>query len=98
MLLALKIITNHNDMQEVPNLKGMSIINLEEIVKAKNLRFEVIDSSKYTSKLPPFSVIDHLPFAGQLVKKNRKICLISIPPKLRHREKKKKSPQRIRIP
>ena len=73
MLVALKIITNHNDMQEVPNLKGISITNLEEIVKAKNLRFEIIDSSKYTSKLPPFSVIDHLPFAGKLVKKNRKI-------------------------
>lgn len=73
MLIALKVITYHNDTQEVPNLKGYSIINLEEIVKAKNLRFEIIDSSKYTSKFPPFSVIEHLPSAGQMVKKNRKI-------------------------
>ena len=60
-------------MQEVPNLKGISIIKLEEIIKAKNLRFEIIDSSKFTSEFKPLSVIEHLPSAGQLVKKNRKI-------------------------
>ena len=60
-------------MQEVPNLNGISIIKLEEIIKANNLRFEIIDSSKFTSKFNPLSVIEHLPSAGQLVKKNRKI-------------------------
>ena len=73
MLLILKVITYHNDMQEVPNLKGISIIKLEEIIKTKNLRYEIIDSSKFTSKFKPLSVIEHLPSAGQLVKKNRKI-------------------------
>ncbi len=56
-------------MQEVPNLNGITIIKLEEIIKAKNLRFEIIDSSKFTSKFKPLSVIEHLPSAGQLVKK-----------------------------
>ena len=73
ILWVLKVVTYHNDMQEVPNLNGISIIKLEEIIKAKNLRFEIIDSSKFTSKFKPLSVIEHLPSAGQLVKKNRKI-------------------------
>ena len=73
MLLALKEITYHNDMQQVPNLVGISIIKLEEIIKVKSLRFEIIDSSKFNSKFKPLSVIEHLPSAGQLVKKNRKI-------------------------
>ena len=73
MLLALKEITYHNDMQQVPNLVGISIIELEEIIKAKSLRFEIIDSSKFNSKFKPLSVIEHLPSVGQLVKKNRKI-------------------------
>ena len=73
LLLALKVITYHNDMQEVPNLKGVSITKMEEIINSKNLRFEIIDSSKFTPKFKPLSVIEHLPSAGQLVKKNRKI-------------------------
>ena len=72
-LLALKVITYHNDMQKVPNLEGVSINELEIIIKAKNLRYEIIDSSKFTPRFQPLSVIEHLPSAGQLVKKNRKI-------------------------
>ena len=34
---------------------------------------EIIDSSKFTPNLPPLSVIDHHPHAGQMVKKNRRI-------------------------
>ena len=73
LLYALKVITYHNDMQKVPNLEGVSINKLEKIIKAENLRFEIIDSSKFTPKFQPLSVIEHLPSAGQLVKKNRKI-------------------------
>ena len=60
-------------MQEVPNLKGFSYINLKKIIQDQNLRFEIIDSSKFTPNLPPLSVIDHHPHAGQMVKKNRRI-------------------------
>ena len=69
----LKLITHHNNMQEVPNLKGFSYINLKKIIQDQNLRFEIIDSSKFTPNLPPLSVIDHHPHAGQMVKKNRRI-------------------------
>ena len=60
-------------MQQVPNLKGFSYINLKKIIQDQNLRFEIIDSSKFTPNLPPLSVIDHHPHAGQMVKKNRRI-------------------------
>tara|TARA_S200000501_G_scaffold337156_1_gene343059 strand:- start:8671 stop:9237 length:567 start_codon:yes stop_codon:yes gene_type:complete len=72
-LTFLKYFTFHNNHQKVPNLKGISLINLPQIISDKNLRFEIIDSSKFTPTLPPLSVIEHLPGPGQLVKKNRKI-------------------------
>ena len=72
-LTFLKYFTFHNNHQKVPNLKGISLINLPQIISDKNLRFEIIDSSKFTPILPPLSVIEHLPGPGKLVKKNRKI-------------------------
>ena len=72
-LTFLKFVTYHDNYQEVPDLKGISLINLPQIISDKNLRFEIIDSSKFTPSLPPFSVIEHLPGPGQMVKKNRKI-------------------------
>ncbi|NBS19000.1 MAG: PASTA domain-containing protein [Flavobacteriia bacterium] len=71
----LKWITYHNQYQTVPDLKGLSLINLPDIMEAQNLRFEIIDSSKYTPDLPPLSVIEHLPGPDQEVKKNRKIYI-----------------------
>ena len=72
-LIFLKHITFHNQHQKVPDLKGIPMINLPQIAADKNLRYEIIDSSKFTPNLPPLSVIEHLPGPGQLVKKNRKI-------------------------
>jgi len=75
LLIFLKLITNHNKLKEVPNLTGLSLINLEEILDNHDLRFEIIDSSKFNNILDPLSVIEHSPSAGQLVKKNRKIYI-----------------------
>ncbi|MDG1941543.1 MAG: penicillin-binding protein [Flavobacteriaceae bacterium] len=69
----LKNITLHNEYQKVPDLKGISLINLPQITADKNLRYEIIDSSKFTPNLPPLSVIEHQPSPGQMVKKNRMI-------------------------
>jgi len=71
----LKYITYHDEYQKVPDLKGISLINLPQIVSQKDLRYEIIDSSKFTPNLPPLSVIEHLPAPGDLVKKNRKIYI-----------------------
>ncbi len=72
-LTFLKYITFHNKHQKVPDLQGVSLINLTQIISDNNLRFEIIDSSKFTPIQPPLSVIEHLPGPGELVKKNRKI-------------------------
>ena len=69
----LKYITFHNEYQSVPDLKGISLINLSQITEDKNLRFEIIDSSKFNPNLPPLSVMEHIPGPGKLVKKNRRI-------------------------
>ena len=69
----LKYITFHDQYQQVPDLKGIPLINLPQITADKNLRYEIIDSSKFTPNLPPLSVIEHQPGPGQSVKKNRKI-------------------------
>ena len=71
----LKYITYHNEYQKVPDLKGIPFVNLPQIVSQKNLRYEIIDSSKFTPKLPHLSVIEHIPGPGELVKKNRKIYI-----------------------
>jgi beta-lactam-binding protein with PASTA domain len=75
MLSFLKYITLHNEYQKVPDLKGISLINLAQITADKNLRFEIIDSSKFTPNFPPLSVIEHKPSPGQMVKKNRMIYI-----------------------
>ena len=69
----LKYITFHNEYLNVPDLKGIPLINLSQITEDKNLRFEIIDSSKFNPNLPPLSVIEHIPGPGKLVKKNRRI-------------------------
>ena len=74
-LVFLKLITFHNDYQNVPDLKGIPLVNLSQVIQEENLRYEIIDSSKYTPNLPALSVIEHLPGPGEQVKKNRKIYI-----------------------
>ena len=71
----LKIITKHNNYQKVPELRGISLIKLSDILEKEGLRFEIIDSSRYMPLMKPLTVISHIPFAGREVKKNRKIYL-----------------------
>ena len=87
-LYILKIITNHNKNIKVPNLESFSLKDSELILKKNNLRFEVLDSSKYNPNYPPLSVIDQSPVYDDLVKKNRKIYLTLNP----------KSYRKIRVP
>ncbi len=74
-LIFLKYITFHNKHQKVPDLSGINIINLTQIIEDKNLRYEIIDSSKFNPNYPSLSVIEHQPGPGKLVKKNRKIYI-----------------------
>ena len=71
----LKIITNHNDHQIVPDLIGMHIDDLDKVIIEHKLRYEIIDSSKFSSNFLPLTIISHIPSKGDEVKKNRKIYL-----------------------
>ena len=73
--LTLKLITHHQQYIQVPDLNGVPIAALANIMNKENLRFEIIDSSRYIPEIPPLSVIDHVPYAGSEVKTNRKIYL-----------------------
>ena len=55
----LKIITKHNNYQKVPELRGLSLIKLSDILEKEGLRFEIIDSSRYMPLMKPLTVISH---------------------------------------
>ncbi|NVK51375.1 MAG: PASTA domain-containing protein [Flavobacteriaceae bacterium] len=67
--------TNHNQKIQLPDLNKMSLTEVEEKLKELNLRFEVIDSTRYNPDYPKKSVIEQNPEAGDFVKENRKIYL-----------------------
>ena len=70
----LKYITFHDEYQQVPDLKGIPLINLPQIAADKNLRYEIIDSSKFTPNLTTAKRYRALsPAPDDSVKKNRKI-------------------------
>ena len=48
--ISLKIITNHNSYQKVPDLEGVPLTDLPGIMEQENLRYEVIDSGRFVPK------------------------------------------------
>jgi beta-lactam-binding protein with PASTA domain len=74
-LFWLKFKTNHYQKIEVPNLAGVEMIEAEVILSDLDLRYEVVDSTKYNPEFPGNSVIEQSPTAGSFVKENRKIYL-----------------------
>lgn len=74
-LFWLKFKTNHYQKIEVPNLAGVEMEQVETILSDLDLRYEVVDSTKYNPEFPGNSVIEQSPIAGSFVKENRKIYL-----------------------
>ena len=66
--------TQHGETITVPNLEGMSLEDMDDFLKKRNLNYEVSDSN-YTSSYPPLAILKHYPQAGSYVKENRKIYL-----------------------
>jgi len=75
----LKLTTNHNQFETVPDLKGKTLDVAKLELKDNNLEFMLQDSANYNPKYPKFSVIEQNPLAGSKVKENRKIYLILNP-------------------
>lgn len=66
--------TQHGETITVPNLEGMSLSDMDDFLKKRNLNYEVADSN-YTSSYPALAILKHYPQAGSYVKENRKIYL-----------------------
>lgn len=66
--------TNHNEEIEVPNLKGLTLQETEDVLDARNLTYEISDST-YVNGLKPLTVFSQYPKENSGVKDGRKIFL-----------------------
>ena len=76
---ALNLYTQHDNHIQVPDIETLDLVSVASVLEQKELRFQVLDSAKFNSEYPPFSVIEQNPTAGSDVKKGRKIYLIVNP-------------------
>ena len=71
--------TNQTSRVVVPNLVGLSLNEIDEVINERNLRYEIIDSSFFNLDFDKNTVIEQIPIANKEVKKNRKIYLTTNP-------------------
>lgn len=72
--LMLKSCTHHGEKIEIPDLTGLTIDKAAEILSQKNLRYQIIDTI-YKEDMPKLSIIDQIPHAKAIVKRDRVIYL-----------------------
>ena len=78
--------TNQGERIEVPNLAELSLSEVETMLKEKDLRYEILEDSSYSSEYLPYTVLQQNPAADSKVKENRKIYLTinsKVPPKIK---------------
>jgi beta-lactam-binding protein with PASTA domain len=78
--------TLHGEAITVPELRGMTVKEMEPFLERKKLRYLVVDSSVYDSKKPGGAVVDQDPSPGSRVKEDRIIYISvnpSVPPLVR---------------
>lgn len=66
--------TRHGETVTVPNLEGMSLLEMDNFLKKRQLNYEVSDSN-FVEKLPPLTILKQYPLHGAHVKEKRKIYL-----------------------
>lgn len=79
----LETTTNHNQKIQVPNLRKLTLNEVERKLKELDLDYKVIDSTNYNPDYPIKSVIEQTPETGNFVKEKRKIYLTLNPSKYR---------------
>ncbi|WP_462250604.1 PASTA domain-containing protein [Ekhidna sp.] len=82
----LPITTNHGETITVPDIKGMTISELDEFLGKRSLRYEATADSSYSPDYPPLAVLRQVPAPNTKVKENRKIYVTlnaESPPKVR---------------
>lgn len=73
--LYLPATTNHNETVTVPDLEGIHINNIDEFLTKRNLKYDVMADSGFTSEYEPHAILKQYPLPGSKVKENRKIFL-----------------------
>jgi beta-lactam-binding protein with PASTA domain len=73
-LVGLKIYTHHGQAIQVPDLTGLTVEEVSDVISSKSLRFEIVDSV-YSHEMPRGTVIKQNPKASSLVKENRRVFL-----------------------
>ncbi|OWY24001.1 PASTA domain-containing protein [Sphingobacteriales bacterium UPWRP_1] len=74
VFLLLSTYTHHGESITVPDLRKLTLEQVEKRLEALNLRYTVLDSA-YQQDLPPLGVIDQTPKPGDKVKESRRIYL-----------------------
>jgi len=77
MWIIFKLIGNytlHGETVTVPDLKGMTIEQVNEAIETQDLRYQIVDSI-YDAKQKKGAVVDQSPSANMQVKENRTIYL-----------------------
>lgn len=70
--ITLSIYTHHGESFAVPDLRGLNEEQFSELIKEKDLRYNIIDSV-HIKDFMPGAVVEQLPQAGSMVKENRTI-------------------------
>lgn len=73
--ILLHFCTRHNSYLVVPDFKGLTFAESQELADDNDMRLSIMDSV-YHQDLKPGSVIDQEPKSGSEVKKNRRIFLV----------------------
>lgn len=71
----LPIITRHGQSITVPNLKGITLDEVDDFLKQRSLRFAVTKDDAYSDMYPPLTILKQHPRPGSKVKKDRKIYI-----------------------
>lgn len=69
----LPLSTNHGETITVPDVRGVTLDQLDDFLKSRNLRFEVTADSGFSAQFPPLAVLKQVPAPNSKVKENRKI-------------------------
>ena len=78
--------TNHGDNISVPNLIGMELNEINSFLYDRDLRYEILEDSSYSSEYSPFTVPSN-PSPGSKVKEKQENifnkCNSKVPPKIK---------------
>ncbi|MFY0598724.1 MAG: penicillin-binding protein [Cyclobacteriaceae bacterium] len=69
----LPITTNHGETLTVPDVRGITLGELDDFLGSRNLRFEVTEDSGFSANEKPLAVLQQFPLPNAKVKENRKI-------------------------